>query len=674
MRRLFSNKQRRHLYRQYGGRCARCGTPLASGWHADHMTPYSAGGSTNVANGQPLCPTCNLTKGTTVDYRDSFTPRPFQQDVIESVLDGFATGRKVTVALGTPGTGKTLAYQSVATYLIREDLINYIAVFVPRVSLAEQCEISWLYMDRDTRELHGHHAKFDAAKRLGKIRHTDATPPLTQPGATRIGFVSTYSALVTNPVTFADWAEEHRGRFLLVADEAQFCGGKEELGGCGGTRSGSLVEELADYAAHTLLLTGTPYRADKQPLVLATYTDDDENGRRRLVRQVEATYADGIDGEYLRTFEMQMHEGVIKESAVGGDWSVEYQMSSRESNLIPVLRLPTTWQPLVELVVQSVREKQVMNPDYRGLISCIEKKDAEAVVNYLRGKHPNLRVHLAVSADGAKASKALKDFKTEPADLLVTVRMAFIGYDCPLITVVGVLTHYRDKGHLMQLVGRGLRVWDDEPFVEQSCRIIAPDDPRMQDFLMALREEQDEGIRRRKLRESDADRPPTGEEGMEPLTFIEATRMTSVRAISNDAELEHDERMLIEAAKHQLGLSDDATKLAAFAELLGIRQKNTGVTDTATVEFGSVDDNPPATATPMTDKQHIEQIRSQVAEEVRGYLADRGILPGRDDYGMFIRKVTTRVNKAARCTAETAKTIEQHEGRLAIAKTLRSTA
>jgi hypothetical protein len=33
-------------------------------------------------------------------------------------------------------------------------------------------------------------------------------------------------------------------------------------------------------------------------------------------------------------------------------------------------------------------------------------------------------------------------------DILATVRMAFIGYDSPQITVVGILTHYRDRGHL----------------------------------------------------------------------------------------------------------------------------------------------------------------------------------------------------------------------------------
>jgi len=45
------------------GRCAECGAPLEPGWHADHVTPRRAGGLTEAANGQALCPRCNLVKG-----------------------------------------------------------------------------------------------------------------------------------------------------------------------------------------------------------------------------------------------------------------------------------------------------------------------------------------------------------------------------------------------------------------------------------------------------------------------------------------------------------------------------------------------------------------------------------------------------------------------------------
>lgn len=63
MRRRFSTKQRVALYLLSRGKCAVCGQPLAPGWHADHKKAWSKGGTTDVINGQALCPQHNLQKG-----------------------------------------------------------------------------------------------------------------------------------------------------------------------------------------------------------------------------------------------------------------------------------------------------------------------------------------------------------------------------------------------------------------------------------------------------------------------------------------------------------------------------------------------------------------------------------------------------------------------------------
>lgn len=601
-----------------------------------------------------------------MEYRDTFEPRPFQAEVIEKVMDGFATGRAVTVALGTPGTGKTLTYQAAATHLLREGLIDHLAVFVPRVNLARDCENSWMARPKNSRTDVGFHLLFDSALRFGKIRHTAAIGPLTSPGATGVGFVSTYAALaLDSDQVFLDWAREHQGRFLLVADEAQFCGGDSDRGGEGGTQAGARIHELSGYAAHTLLLTGTPYRADGKKLVLCTYSDPDEDGKQYLNKHVEATYADGIDGSYLRRFEMTLYDGTITENAVDDTWSVDYKVSSRDGNLAPVLRVPTTWAPLVDLVVQGVREKQALHPKYRGLISCMESRDADAVANYLRQRYPGLRVFKAVSADGEAARKALEDFRLQDADILVTVRMAFIGYDCKQITVVGVLTHYRDPGHLMQLVGRGLRVWDALPYAEQTCRIIAPDDEKMNAFLDQLREEQDEGVRRRETRErgDGEQRPAAGD----TLSYIAATQMNRIRAVSNDAEVDHDDRILLEAGKREYGLVDDVTKLAGFAEFLGMRLKD--------AYTGRPEPEVAVAAEPvevLTEQQHIDSAHSQTAEQIRVLLRRRGIDPGHAEYSKHVAKTTAQVNRLAGCNSREARTIEQAEARLRVAKMLAS--
>jgi 5-methylcytosine-specific restriction endonuclease McrA len=61
--RRFSGSTRVALFLAAGGRCAECGRRLVPGWHADHVRPVKAGGATEPANGQALCPRCNLRKG-----------------------------------------------------------------------------------------------------------------------------------------------------------------------------------------------------------------------------------------------------------------------------------------------------------------------------------------------------------------------------------------------------------------------------------------------------------------------------------------------------------------------------------------------------------------------------------------------------------------------------------
>jgi 5-methylcytosine-specific restriction endonuclease McrA len=61
--RRFRPKTRVALFLAAQGHCAHCGEPLEPGWHGDHVKPVSAGGVTEPANGQALCPRCNLEKG-----------------------------------------------------------------------------------------------------------------------------------------------------------------------------------------------------------------------------------------------------------------------------------------------------------------------------------------------------------------------------------------------------------------------------------------------------------------------------------------------------------------------------------------------------------------------------------------------------------------------------------
>src|SRR5262245_39746410 len=77
MARRFNRKQKQAIYTAAGGRCANCGKPLDPGLQADHIQSYSAGGKTDVSNGQALCSECNLRKSSHMP--DSIQLRPWQQ-------------------------------------------------------------------------------------------------------------------------------------------------------------------------------------------------------------------------------------------------------------------------------------------------------------------------------------------------------------------------------------------------------------------------------------------------------------------------------------------------------------------------------------------------------------------------------------------------------------------
>jgi len=62
-RRNFTPWQKQVLVLRSGGVCCRCAVELGPNWQADHRTPWSQGGRTEVDNGQALCCRCNFEKG-----------------------------------------------------------------------------------------------------------------------------------------------------------------------------------------------------------------------------------------------------------------------------------------------------------------------------------------------------------------------------------------------------------------------------------------------------------------------------------------------------------------------------------------------------------------------------------------------------------------------------------
>lgn len=440
---------------------------------------------------------------------DKIKLRPAQQRMFEAVelkveelKRIIAQGRKPTPEEKTvvcwldPGTGKTPGHLHCTNWLSRTGFIDSCAIYTPRFNLCQQAELDW---NNDFRELY-------VEPRMGKIIHRGNEPPLLRDQGD-FGFVSTYQSLVADPDIHRKFVAAHRP--VLVLDEAQMLGWDSSEYGTG-TKSASYVLELAEHASIILLLTGTPYRQDRNKLILARYSEPDEYNRIHLIGAVRAGYTEGVKEGYLRPFDAQLVDGRALYEYLDGD-SEELIVSNLKSGFYKVIEEPGYWQPIVDMTLSEVKQFQTIDPRYCGLIACNKQPHAKAIMKYIEGRYPHVKALVATS-DMSIAQDNLRLFKSGKYDILITVAMAHVGYDHKPITVVCCLGSIRDEGWLRQLFARGMRMMlkDGKPELEgQHIKVIAPDDPKMVSLIIKLRQESDEGIR---LWEEGKDPPPPNQE------------------------------------------------------------------------------------------------------------------------------------------------------------------
>jgi len=418
---------------------------------------------------------------------DSFVPRPAQQRLRDVTLQKIRRGERVVVANIYPATGKTGGASDAANALFREGFIDTVQVLTPRINLCRQFELDW----QDQRRLY-------TGDVLGRIAWRENRAPLLRDGAS--GYVTTYASLVA--AGGAGTGNIHldvarRGRSLLVLDEAQLLGVDADNAG---TRSAEIVTALASEAVAVLLLSGTPYRADGRPLLLASYSNPDPLGRRFLRADVTATYAEGVAGGYLRPVEFTLVDGLADLAYVDADGDEgeadRIAISTTCDGLGRVLEHRGYWARLVDRTVERIRQVQRVDARLCGLIAANTQAHAQRIAQYVRDRYPTLRTLIAVS-DDARAQDNLETFRGGGYDLLITVRMAHVGYDHPPIIVVCALCDFRAPAFLHQLFARGLRMLRGLDAGLQTMYAIVPDDPQMARFAEAMRRESAEGVRER---------------------------------------------------------------------------------------------------------------------------------------------------------------------------------
>lgn len=437
--RRFKGSDRVALYIAADGKCEDCGTDLEPGWHADHVKPHSRGGPTDVINGQALCPPCNLKKGA----RMTTWPGPDLRDWQREALDTYiARSAPDFLAVATPGAGKTTFALRLAHELLESGIVERIVVVVPTEHLkaqwanaAHRCGIN---LDPTTKNASGLEVASDY--RGAALTYAQVS---AEPGLHRMGC--------------------GRRRTLVILDEVHHAGDEKAWG--------EAARRAFESAERRLLLSGTPFRSDNNPIPFVTYdasgksTADYTYGYGRAIRdsvcrQVDFHFYDG---------EMKwMDAGVVTSSA---NLSADLANGDVSAALETALDPATGWmRGVLQVADAALTDLRQEVPNAGGLLIAYRASHARAYAQMLAqitGEEPVV----VLSEDGPAANASIERFSKSTTRWLIAVRMVSEGVDVPRLAVGVYGTKTKTEMFFRQAVGRFVRRGPDE---EHAAIVFAP--------------------------------------------------------------------------------------------------------------------------------------------------------------------------------------------------------
>ncbi|UVT19111.1 MAG: DEAD/DEAH box helicase family protein [Nitrospira sp.] len=362
------------------------------------------------------------------------------------------------LAMATPAAGKTRFALAVAHHYLTQRAAVRVVVVCP------------------TNHLRGQWS--DAAGKVGL--HLD--PALTNDQAVEAadyhGAVVTYQQVCLSPAIFQRACKGKRT--LLILDELHHAGD--------GKNWGKALRTAFDPAVFRLVLSGTPFRSDNNPIPFIRY----EHGESRA--DFSYGYTDAIRDGVCRPIVFPSYEGELTWFSEGREHTATFQDGltfDRQRERLKTALLQETWlgPVITDAHAQLTRLRKDEQSDAGGLIVSMDQDHARWVAE-LVGRITGSKAAIAVS-DDPTASRVIEEFAGhKKQQWLVAVNMVSEGVDIPRLRVGVYGTNVLTEMYFRQVVGRFVRMQDGMP-KPQRAWLYLPKDPVLAHYARQIKAERD---------------------------------------------------------------------------------------------------------------------------------------------------------------------------------------
>ncbi|NOH94990.1 diguanylate cyclase [Vibrio sp. AIC-3] len=326
----------------------------------------------------------------------------------------------------TPGAGKTVMAAEVASRLFEQGMIDLVLCFSPSLTVAEGMKktFSWKL-----------ECSFNGG--LGSLEGS-----------------YTYQSIRFLEQNF--WNTVSKYRVLVVFDEIHHCSFDDE--GRSNSWGLEIVSKIQGFARYTLALSGTPWRSDRLPIVIAEYSDPEG----KVVCDYQYGLQQAVEDEVCRRPKIVLIDNEHLSIKAGSDnqhfVSILDCLKQSDVSYQSVIHNEDAMNYILNSGCQKLAQIRQESPSAGGLVVASSIKHAKDIQKRLVEQFNQSACIVTYHHDNPLHE--IESFRHSTVQWIVSVGMISEGTDIPRLQVCCHMSSVKTELYFRQVLGRILRIND----------------------------------------------------------------------------------------------------------------------------------------------------------------------------------------------------------------------